>query len=75
MNLERLRGFMEKYDYDKERAWLSTLFEMQLVVNRSLEMRVQRLEQMVENLADDVFGSNEDSVQTGTLPSVDRWKL
>ena len=75
MNLERLRGFMEKYDYDKERAWLSTLFEMQLVVNRSLEMRVKRLEQMVENLADDVFGSNEDSVQTGTLPSVDRWKL
>ncbi len=73
----KMGATMEKYDYDKERPWLNTLFEMQLVVNRSLEMRVKRLERIVEDLADVVFGSEGDFSNnlTGTLPSTDRWKL
>ena len=51
---------MKEYDYSKERPWVSALFDMQLQWNKSMEVRFKRIEQMVENLADDVFGMDDD---------------
>ena len=65
---------MEKYDYDKERPFFNTLFEMQLMINKSTEMRIKRLERVVEDLADIVFADNDefsDKLFSGTS----RYKL
>ena len=67
---------MNEYDYNKERPWLSVLWDMQLNINRSNEMRIKRLEKIVGDLADIVFDEEDiPSKLTGTLPSMNRFEL
>lgn len=62
----------KQYDYNIERHWISTLFDMQLEHNKStqlilnsFEMRLKRLEQIVEDISDIVYNDNNFETPTG----------
>ncbi len=68
---------MKKYDYDRERPWISKIIDMQLDINKSTKMCLERLERIVKDLADAVFSEEDNDIinKLEELSGSDRFKL